>query len=72
MGANHNFNNKVIKRILIAIDDQKYSDETLEIKLSFDGNDFSTCKLSKILNLGDPHIKNEKFGESAVSLFISD
>ena len=50
MAANHNFNNKVIKRILIAINDQKYSEETLEIKLSFDGNDFSTYQLTKMLN----------------------
>ena len=60
MAATLNLNNKIIKRILIGIDDQKYSDETLEIKLSFDGNDFSTCQLTKILNLGRNNVYDLK------------
>lgn len=47
MELNHdsNYNGKWIKKILISIDKQIYSDETLEIKISCDGNRFLTCKL---------------------------
>lgn len=47
----NDYDDKFIKKILIAISDEKYNEEKLEVKISCDRDNLSTYVLKKIVNL---------------------